>query len=168
MARGEMDHNYVDQEWFLYLTHPMQDLVVQAFGLLSREKEQNNGYHDYSFVVFPLAKAYEGFLKKVLVEMGFSDKETVYGRHFRIGKSLNPDLPKKFRREDWLYAELDGRFDLRGDDRLAGELWAVWREGRNLLFHYFPEHEGFIALAEAEGIMGRIVGVMERVAAVVS
>jgi len=89
-----MDHNYVDQEWFLYLTHPMQDLVVQAFGLLSREKEQNNGYHDYSFVVFPLAKAYEGFLKKVLVEMGLSDKETVYGRHFRIGKSLNPDLPK--------------------------------------------------------------------------
>lgn len=149
----------------------MRDLVIIAYDLLDQEQERlsikSNDLieprHDYSFVVFPMAKAFEGFLKKVLVDMDLAGEQMVYSHHFRIGKSLNPDLPIKYRRDDWLYGKIDEVFGRSGDNNLATDLWSVWKEGRNLLFHYFPDHQEFISLGEAGEMLERIVGVMERV-----
>ena len=72
-------------------------------------------------------------------------------KHFRIGWSLNPDLPKKFRHEGWLVDDLD-RFCQRSTDashhKLVDKLWNAWTNCRNHLFHYYP-HAEFISLSEA-------------------
>lgn len=138
-------------DWAGYLDHSMQDLVAQAIELLDREKQVGEErYHDYSFVVFPMAKAYEGFLKKFFYDLGLIGQRQYEGRYFRIGKSLNPDLPERYRDEDWLYDDLERMCHDQGIEPIAEDLWNTWKESRNLLFHYFPKHEHFIGLVQAE------------------
>ena len=92
--------------WWSYLGEDLQKLlstsefiyrVVESWGadLPGGKKE----FDDYSFIVFPAAKAYEGFLKKLFLELNFISEEDYYGKHFRIGKALNPSLPKELRRD---------------------------------------------------------------------
>ena len=45
--------------WWAYMDEPMRDLIRESIDLLKID----NNYHDYGFVVFPAAKAFEGFLK---------------------------------------------------------------------------------------------------------
>lgn len=98
----------MNKAWFDYLEHSQKDLVIQAYVLLDGEGErEGDGFHDYSFVVFPMAKAYEGFLKKYFFEVGLITKGAYRSDHFRIGKSLNPDLPLRYRRRDWVVDRLD-------------------------------------------------------------
>jgi hypothetical protein len=63
----------------------MKDLMRESFHLLDREKENSSNSHDYAFVVFPAAKAYEGFLKKVLFDLKLITKQQYLGDRFRIG-----------------------------------------------------------------------------------
>lgn len=153
-------------DWFLYLDHGMQDLVRVAFLLYEREMTMKDGFHDYSFVVFPMAKAYEGFVKKFLYESGIISPRQYRSQHFRIGRSLNPDLPVRYRRGDWVVEKLNqvcGKIDA-GEwqgRRLSFVLWNEWKKGRNLLFHFFPDHVHFITLEEARVRLERMVRVME-------
>lgn len=153
--------------WFSFLDHGQQDLVTQARSLYERESmSPRQMFHDYSFVVFPMAKAYEGFLKKYFLTLGLVGPSDYQSDTFRIGKSLNPDLPEKYRNHDWVVAELDqkcgvvsgGRFD---GQLLSRSLWFCWKKGRNLLFHYFPDHENFITLPEALTRIEEISDVMD-------
>ena len=94
-------------------------------------------FDDYSFVVFPAAKAYEGFLKKLFLDMGFITQEDYFGKHFRIGKALNPSLEKDLRREgvyDKIIKYCQGH-------ELADNLWNTWKMSRNLIFHWFPNEK---------------------------
>ena len=52
---------FKSEAWYQFLDEGMADLVKQAYSLLDKFKVPE--YHDYSFIVFPMAKAYEGFLK---------------------------------------------------------------------------------------------------------
>ncbi len=106
----------------------------------------NKKFHDYSFIVFPAAKAYEGFLKNLFLDMGFIAKEDYYGRHFRIGKALNPDLEEKYKGEEWVYGKLASY--CKGE-ALPDKLWKTWRESRNLVFHWFPDVKNTASHAEA-------------------
>lgn len=130
----------------------MRDLIDEAYYLYDREAMRSEELHDYAFVVFPLAKGFEGFLKKYLNDVGLATKEIVNSRHFRIGSSLNPDLPIKFRTQSWLVEALD-RFATRSSNpahhKLSDQLWQAWLQGRNKLFHYFPDHTEFISLQVA-------------------
>jgi hypothetical protein len=149
-----MDQALSTKSWFLFLEHSQQDLVNEAFVLLSREKQsQETPFHDYSFIVFPLAKAYEGFLKKYFFRLGVITERHYKSSHFRIGKSLNPDLPSRYRRDDWIVEKLDQTCPHPvGNDgeKLSRFLWRTWKQCRNLLFHYFPDHQNFIDLTQAE------------------
>src|SRR6266508_1592441 len=92
------------KEWWLYLTENQRALLAQAVTLLEREKVfKEQLFEDYSFIVFPAAKAYEGFLKKLLFDLGFINSSQYSGEHFRIGKSLNPNLPLRYRKSDWVF-----------------------------------------------------------------
>ncbi len=93
--------------WWKYLTEPMRDLARQSYALLERERGrvEEYKYHDYSFVVFPMAKAYEGFLKKLFFDLGLINKQQYGGDRFRVGKTLNPNLPKRYQ-WDWVYEKL--------------------------------------------------------------
>ena len=141
-----------NENWFDYLSEGQKDLVKQAYSLLEESRIKNkqlgrDEYHDYSFVVFPMAKAYEGFLKKFFLDAGLIDDKTYQGDRFRIGKSLNPDLPSRHRGNWWLYGPLT---DLCKGEKMPYQLWRAWKECRNLLFHFFPKHKHFINQQEAQ------------------
>ena len=158
---------WTNQSWYAYLDVGQQDLVRVAEALLRREvEEKQQTFYDYAFIVFPMAKAYEGFLKKFMYELGIISLKQYEGEHFRIGKSLNPDLPVKYRRNDWVVERLDricGRVETEADEKvlLSQVLWQEWKESRNVLFHYFPQRENFISLEEAEERLVRLAEVME-------
>lgn len=151
--------------WWSYLGGDIQKLLltsqfiydaVESWGVdLPGGKKQ---FHDYSFVIFPAAKAYEGFLKKIFLDMGFITQEDYFGKHFRIGKSLNPSLPKELRREsvyDRIVTYCGGRI-------LADNLWETWRVCRNLPFHWFPNEKNAITLPEAKARIEMIVNAMDK------
>lgn len=135
-------------EWMDSLSGGQRGLVKQAYRLLeeSGTRNQESG-EDFSFVVFPMAKAFEGFLKKVFLEKGLIDQKTYNGDRFRIGKALNPNMPQKHRGRWWLWDDLVKMCD---SDEVAKVLWKAWRECRNQIFHYFPGHTEAISLSEAK------------------
>ncbi len=150
--------------WWGYLGRDLQKLletsmylisVVQSWGadLPGPEKE----FDDYAFVVFPAAKAYEGFLKKMFLDLKFITEEDYYGKHFRIGKSLNPSLPKEIRKEE-VYGKL---VNYCGGKTLADNLWETWRICRNLTFHWFPNEKNSITLSEAVERVNMIISAID-------
>lgn len=158
-----MEFDLDSKQWWSYLDADIKELLKQSLLLLElmearvvKQAASKKEFHDYAFLVFPAAKAYEGFLKNLFLDMGFISKEDYYGKHFRVGKALNPALEKKFRSEsvyDKVLAYCGGR-------QLPDTLWETWKSGRNLIFHWFPNERNAIDLAEArvriEGIISAI------------
>lgn len=149
-----------DAAWYHYLTRGQQVLVDTSLDL-SKRRQQLLDLKDYSFIVFPMAKAYEGFLKKVLFDLYLIDQVTYQGRRFRIGRALNPDVRAHQRDEQWLYDDLSQRF---GAD-LTRQLWDTWLKCRNRIFHFFPDKEQYLSLQEAEAHLLMMVEVMSLIVA---
>lgn len=150
---------YENSNWWRYLTEPMRDLAGQSFALLEREggKAGEYKYHDYSFVVFPMAKAYEGFLKKLFYDLGLINNRQFSGDRFRIGKALNPNLPKRYQ-WDWVYDKL--ALACHGEETPL-LMWEVWKKARNRIFHFFPDHHELISLDQARELIWEIQKAME-------
>lgn len=140
-----------------YLTVHQRELLEDG-EYLFKEAEEEKPFYDYSFLVFPYAKAYEGFLKKLFFDLNFIDQRTYHSDRFRIGKALNPQLERHLRHES-IYDKLVNY--CQGED-LAKALWDVWKRGRNLLFHYFPRNEHKITISEAKLIRDEMIAVMEK------
>lgn len=136
----------------------MRDLAGESLVLLEREEKLSDDLHDYSFVVFPMAKAYEGFLKKLFFDLGLINKQQYGGDRFRVGKTLNPNLPKRYQ-WDWVYEKLVTV--CRGDE-VPLQMWEMWKKARNRTFHFFPDHHEFITLDEARQLIEEVTAVMER------
>jgi len=149
-----------EKKWWMYLERDLQELLSESLVLLERTKDWNQTFHDYSFVVFPAAKAYEGFLKKLFLDMGFITKDDYFGKHFRIGKSLNPTLDPKYRDRDWVYDDLTQFCD--GED-LPKKLWRTWKNSRNLVTHWFPNEQNAIDLVEAEKRIEMVIEAIDEV-----
>jgi hypothetical protein len=142
--------------WYQYLELGQQLLVETSFTLLER-REFLTDLKDYSFIVFPMAKTYEGFLKKVFFDLHLIDRGTYEGRRFRIGRALNPDIRNHQRDEDWLY---DDAVEYFGED-VARQLWDVWLVCRNHIFHYWPDGKQELTLDAAEKRLVMMVEVMQ-------
>lgn len=141
-----------ERTWWGYLGQDLQELLTSSEFIFSDVESWGaelvsgkNRLHDYSFVLFPAAKAYEGFLKKLFLSLGFISEEDYYGKHFRIGKALNPSLPKELAKEN-VYGKL---VQFCQSHTLADKLWETWRLCRNLTFHWFPNEKNAITLVEA-------------------
>jgi len=152
--------------WWGYIEEDLQELLKESFllgeifkGMGADLPGGKSQFHDYSFVVFPAAKAYEGFLKKLFLDLKFITEDDYYGKHFRIGKALNPFLPKEIRNNSWVYGKI---VKYCGGKNLADKLWEVWRLSRNLVFHWFPNEKNAITLAEAEDRTGLIIEVIDQ------
>lgn len=142
-----------------YLSAGQKGLIEEGLYLLTDVKAHPDiNISDYSYLVFPFAKAYEGFLKKLFLDLGFIPLQVYEGDHFRIGKALNPYLEKLLRHES-IYDRIT---QLCGNNSLADELWHVWKKGRNLVFHYFPHNFRALSPTEAENIINEMLVVMER------
>lgn len=142
--------------WWKYLDESQGELLRESFLLLKREEAAKDRWHDYAFVVFPAAKAYEGFLKKLFLDMGFISNEQYQGDRFRIGRALNPSLEPALRWESVYDRLAKGK----GGGVLPEQLWQTWKNSRNLLFHWFPWHKNAITLAEARERVEMIVAAM--------
>ena len=153
--------NLKSHPWWEYIGSDLQGLLLESELLLTKMTEYQDDFSDFSFVVFPAAKAYEGFLKKLFLDFHFINEEDYYGKHFRIGKALNPNLEKIYREGDGVYDKLV--IHCGGKD-LANKLWDTWRFSRNLVFHWFPNEKNTVSL---DGASQRITLITEAMDAAV-
>lgn len=153
---------YVNRKpWWGYLEHDLQESIELSLHLSDRSANWSEKFHDYSFVVFPASKAYEGFLKKLFYDLGLIKKSDYLGKHFRIGKALNPELEKRFKNDgDWVYNKLR---DYCGGEELPQKLWKTWKECRNTLFHWFPDEKKAINHNEATEKLLMVVDAIDSV-----
>ncbi len=136
----------------------LQQLVELSYTLLYREKNSTEKFPDYSFIVFPAAKAYEGFLKIYLFDLQLISERTFEGKRLRIGRTLNPDVHVNQRDEYWLYDDLERLCS----KELAQELWETWLQCRNKVFHFFPKDVSPLSLLQAEENLDRLQGAMTK------
>lgn len=142
-----------------YISEGQKDLIDEGLHLLEHAKSDHSiDLNDFSFVVFPFAKAYEGFLKQVFLNAGFISRRDYYSQHFRIGRVLSPNLVRRLGR-DSVYKKI---CDESGCD-ISDRMWHTWKKGRNEVFHYFPHNLHSIKLAEAEATIKDIISTMELV-----
>jgi hypothetical protein len=153
------------KSWWGYLGEDLQELLLTS-EFINRATEipgfdlpgGKDGLNDYSFVIFPAAKAYEGFLKKMFLDLGFITEEDYFGKRFRIGKALNPSLPKELKAES-VYNKIVKHCQGR---TLADNLWETWRICRNLTFHWFPNEKNAISLSEARDRFQMIINAIDQ------
>lgn len=124
---------FLSSSWYSYLNEDHKAIVRTAIALGEKEKELDD-LEDYSFIVFLMAKVYEAFIKKFLLDFGLIDERLYKSKRFRIGRALNPDVRKNHRDEWWLYDDI---VQSCGMDT-ARTLWNAWLEGRNRVVHSFP------------------------------
>ncbi len=140
-----------------YLSPDERSLVSDGELLIEdRKSHPNERLSDYSYLVFPFAKLYEGFLKQLFLDLQIISDRDYRSDHFRIGKALSPNLARRLGGRS-AYGQIEERFG----KSLADKLWDTWKKGRNLVFHYFPQNYRKLTFEEAEGIITLITSTME-------
>lgn len=127
------------------LASDQKELVQISVLLFQQEARTGIRFSDYSFVVFPMAKAYEGFLKEYLLKGRFISWEQFHDHHFRIGRAINPDVRPAHRDASWLFDDLERNCS----PELARLVWETWLQCRNQVFHYFPSQVKRLSLNRA-------------------
>jgi hypothetical protein len=140
-----------------YLSSEIKGLLEDGERVLSfveryKDKEEIT---DYSFLVFPFSKAYEGFLKRFLFDTQLIREEDYYSDDIRIGRILNPDY---VREKGNVFNKLCDRS--KEGREVPKKLWSVWKRGRNLVFHYFPHNFRKLEYQEAVEIIEEVVSAM--------
>lgn len=151
-----LDH-HLQQSWFQYLDSDLQRLVRLSIKLYDREEKSTEKLEDYSFVIFPISKAYEGFLKLFLKNTGLISSKAYLGKRFRIGRSLNPDIPEKYRDEYWLFDNLEDKCS----NKVAREIWDTWLTCRNQVFHFFPSKPRVYDLSQSRDKLLKVIESMK-------
>ena len=136
-----------------YLSENQRELILDGEHLLTDAKLTQNvtEVSDYSYIVFPFAKAYEGFLKKLFLDLKLIKEDDYYGDDIRIGRILNPNYKSK----NSVYNRLCR--DKRASKDIARRLWEIWRKGRNQVFHYYPHNFRKLDFDEANLLIEEIV-----------
>jgi hypothetical protein len=111
---------------------------------------------DFSYLVFPFAKLYEGFLKKLFRDTGIISDRDYKSDHFRIGKVLSPNIARILGPRS-AYTLISDKFG----DQLAARLWHTWKDGRNMVFHYFPHNFKRLSRNDAVSLIRIITNTMK-------
>ena len=145
-----------DSPLWNYLNDDIRGLIIDGENLLDLPRDREQKVSDYSYLVFPFAKAYEGFMKKLFLDMKIIDEKDFYGDEIRVGRILSPRYRKSHAREF-------NRTCLKETKAvdLADDLWATWHRGRNRVFHYFPHNFRRLNYEEALDIIQEIGSRME-------
>lgn len=139
-----------------FLSDTQRQLALDGQLLVDdRIRHPNEHLSDYSYLVFPFAKLYEGFLKDLFRDAGIITAREYQSTHFRLGKVLSPNLVRRLGGRS-AYGTVMHRFG----KPLAEMLWNTWKNGRNLVFHYFPHNVRRLTLDEAKGIIDMIISCM--------
>ncbi|MCL4363720.1 hypothetical protein M1328_00605 [Patescibacteria group bacterium] len=144
-------------DFWQYLSQNQKDLIKEGQYLMNDIiKEQVYQFKDYSFLVFPFAKAYEGFLKQLFKDAKMISHLDYISDHLRLGKLMSPNLIGRLGDRS-LYTKIEEK---AGKD-LADKIWNTWRGGRNQIFHYFPHNIKAISFDEAGKIVNEIIDTMQ-------
>ena len=154
MTRFEL---FFTQSWYLQMQTWERELVRTSVELFAREERMHSFFADYSFVVFPMSKAYEGFLKQLFFNLNLISLSLYRDKKFRIGRALNPDISPDRRDADWVY----GGISQQCGEEAAHNLWDTWLLCRNQVFHYFPNNEKRLTLAEAGQYLEKLAAAMD-------
>lgn len=122
-----------------------QDELVNDVEIILKRLQIKDTISDFSFLVSPIAKAYEGFLKEFFLKIEIITEADFESERFRVGKTLNPSL--RYKRFS-VFQKLT-EIDPKGEE-LAENLWDAWKFGRNEIFHYFPNNYKSLSQNEAE------------------
>lgn len=154
MENSAPDRN---REFWTYLSQTQKDLILQGDYLINDViKHGNYTFKDYSFTIFPYAKAYEGYLKQLFLDLKFISHLDYISDHIRLGKLLSPFLVERLGDRS-LYK----RIQLVASTQLSEKLWNTWKNGRNQIFHYFPHNVKAVDFEEAQKIISDILESME-------
>ncbi len=119
---------WISKEFELFVGDDIVDLKEDSYKLYNRYSEMHSPLSDYSFIVFPLAKAYEGILKKILVKTGvLTEAELLQNPNITINRFYNP-LEKGA-----IYQTLK---DKTRDKVIPHVIFSVYQECRNQILHY--------------------------------
>ena len=148
-----------ESQFWLYLSQGQKDLLDEGLYLMDDIiRDHAYQFKDYSFLVFPFAKAYEGFLKQIFKDKKLISRLDYISDHLRLGKLMSPNLIGKLG-ENSLYKKIQEQYS----QELADKVWNVWKNGRNQIFHYFPHNIKAISFSESRGICMDIIRTMEEV-----
>lgn len=150
--------SFAHSPWYKNLPEPQQQLIRVTVELLVREKRLQTNFVDYSFILFPISKAYEGYIKFFLRQHNLISAETYAGRKFRVGRAMNPDVSDHQKDIWWIYDDVKRLCD----EEIAKELWQTWLTCRNHVFHYFPNEKNYLTISEVEVKIGKILSIIER------
>lgn len=140
-----------------YLPQEQKDLIQQGDYLMNEIiRHQSYQFKDYSFLVFPYAKAYEGFLKQLFRDADLISRLDYVSDHLRLGKLMSPNLVRRLGGKS-LYKKISDR----ASQKLADDIWETWKMGRNQTFHYFPHNLRSLSFEEAEELVKKIIMIME-------
>lgn len=137
-----------------YMSENQQGLILDGEALINEALKDKLAISDYSYLVFPFAKCYEGFLKQVFLDLQLIREEDFYGDDIRIGRILNPH----YKHSSSVYSKLCE--NKKAGKALASKLWETWREGRNRVFHYYPHNFRRLNYTEAMEIIEMLVDAM--------
>ncbi len=144
-------------EFWHYLSQTQKDLILEGQYLMNNIiKNHAYQFKDYSFLIFPFAKAYEGFLKQLFKDTGLISRLSYISDHFRLGKLLSPNLIGRLGKNS-LYKKIKEA----ATEELAEKIWQTWRLGRNQVFHYFPHNLKAVGFDGAKNIINQIIQTME-------
>ncbi len=139
-----------------YLSSAQRELAEDGETLIAdRLAHPTERLSDYSYLVFPFAKLYEGFLKQLFLDLRIIQERDYHSDHFRIGKALSPNLAKLLGARS-AYAWVSRQYS----PELALRLWTTWKEGRNLVFHYFPHNIRRLSFEDAQRVAESIIATM--------
>src|SRR3989344_133903 len=108
-GNGGIFHTFFDRNVFVYtvmihagsqlwqyLKPEMRQLAEDGQVLIEdRKLHPDVQLSDYSYLVFPFSKLYEGFLKYLFRDLGIIEERDFRSDHFRIGKVLSPNLAQR-------------------------------------------------------------------------
>jgi hypothetical protein len=143
-----------------YLTPEMKELAAEGEMLLnSCVVTGNKEIKDFSYLVFPWGKLYEGFLKKIFLDLGFITSEDYYGNDIRIGKLLSTGGRNIPPHRLSIVKELSST-KVFGEN-LTKIMRGVWKNSRNLVFHFFPDNFYKIDLVTSRKRINETIKCME-------
>lgn len=140
-----------------YFSSTQKDLIQEGNYLITITEEKRHKFKDFSFLVFPYAKSYEGYLKQLFLDVGFINHLDYISNHFRIGKYLSPNLIERLGDRS-IYSQI---IKYASED-LAEEMWEIWKTGRNEVFHYYPHNIKRLTFEEARSINENILHTMSK------
>jgi hypothetical protein len=147
----------VDVSFWDKLTENQRDLIREG-GYLYQEIFQDGKYSfsDYSFLVFPYAKCYEGYLKKLFLEKNYITQSEYQSNRLRLGRLITPDSDS-IHESNRIYRLLENEHG----KSIADMVWETWKHCRNDIFHYYPHNTKKVALYKAKEMIQLITKTME-------